>query len=160
MNNYRNNKKNRFKFSGERGFRKRSLNGHKTTNDFNSNSVYLEDGEFPEFFIYDPNLDSSYPASVTPKFPFVNFEIYHVDMIASVSDDWFQYGYIMGDINIDYMVDVVDLTNQIGFILDFHSPDHSSCLLGIKYSGPMSKRPAEDGFLLLSGCHSFSLGPM
>ena len=44
-------------------------------------------------------------------------------MIASVSDDWFQYGYIMGDINIDYMVDVVDLTNQIGFILDFHSPN-------------------------------------
>ncbi len=40
MNNYRNNKKNRFKFSGERGFRKRSLNGHKTTNDFNSNSEF------------------------------------------------------------------------------------------------------------------------
>ena len=91
--------------------------------EFNSNSVYLEDGEFPEFFIYDPNLESTYPASVTPNFPFVNFEIYHVDMIASVSDDWFQYGYIMGDINIDYMVDVVDLTNQIGFILDFHSPN-------------------------------------
>ena len=28
----------------------------------------------------------------------------------------------MGDVNIDYSVDVVDLTNQIGFILDFHSP--------------------------------------
>ena len=40
MNNYRNNKKNRFKFSGERGFRKRSLNGHKTPNDFNSNSEF------------------------------------------------------------------------------------------------------------------------
>ena len=91
--------------------------------EFNSNSVYLEDGEFPEFFIYDPNLNSTYPASVTPNFPFVNFEIYHVDMIAAVSDGWFQYGYIMGDINIDYMVDVVDLTNQIGFILDFHSPN-------------------------------------
>ena len=40
MNNYRNNRKNRFKSSGERGFRKRSLNGHKTTNDFNSNSEF------------------------------------------------------------------------------------------------------------------------
>ena len=40
MNNYRNNRKNRFKFSGERGFRKRPLNGHKTTNDFNSNSEF------------------------------------------------------------------------------------------------------------------------
>ena len=37
MNNYRNNKKNRFKFSGERGFRKRSLNGQKNHSDFSSN---------------------------------------------------------------------------------------------------------------------------
>ena len=40
MNNYRNNRKNRFKSSSERGFRKRSLNGHKSQNDFNSNSEF------------------------------------------------------------------------------------------------------------------------
>ena len=37
MNNYRNNRKNRFKSSNDRGFRKRNLNGHKSQNDFNSN---------------------------------------------------------------------------------------------------------------------------
>lgn len=39
MNNYRNNRKNRFK-SNDRGYRKRSLNGHKNSNDFNSNSEF------------------------------------------------------------------------------------------------------------------------
>ena len=37
MNNYRNNRKNRFKTNSDRNFRKRSLNGHKNQNDFNSN---------------------------------------------------------------------------------------------------------------------------
>ena len=37
MNNYRNNRKNRFKSNNDRNFRKRSLNGHKNQNDFNSN---------------------------------------------------------------------------------------------------------------------------
>ena len=38
MNNYRNNhRKNRFKSNSDRGFRKRSLNGHKGQNDFNPN---------------------------------------------------------------------------------------------------------------------------
>ena len=40
MNNYRNNRKNRFKSNGDRNFRKRSLNGHKNQNDFNSNSDF------------------------------------------------------------------------------------------------------------------------
>ena len=35
MNNYRNNRKNRFKSNGDRNFRKRSINGHKNSNDFN-----------------------------------------------------------------------------------------------------------------------------
>ena len=39
MNNYRNNRKNRFK-PNDRGYRKRSLNGHKNSNDFNSNSEF------------------------------------------------------------------------------------------------------------------------
>ena len=39
MNNYRNNRKNRFK-SNDRGYRKRSLNGHKNSNEFNSNSEF------------------------------------------------------------------------------------------------------------------------
>ncbi len=35
MNNFRNNRKNRFKSNGDRNFRKRSINGHKNSNDFN-----------------------------------------------------------------------------------------------------------------------------
>ena len=39
MNNYRNNnRKNRFKSNNDRNFRKRSINGHKSQNEFNSNS--------------------------------------------------------------------------------------------------------------------------
>tara|TARA_B100001027_G_scaffold203785_1_gene165495 strand:+ start:2190 stop:2594 length:405 start_codon:yes stop_codon:yes gene_type:complete len=38
MNNYRNNnRKSRFKSNGDRNFRKRSINGHKSHNDFNPN---------------------------------------------------------------------------------------------------------------------------
>ena len=40
MNNYRNNRKNRFKSNGDRIFRKRSLNGHKIQNDFSSNTEF------------------------------------------------------------------------------------------------------------------------
>ena len=41
MNHYRNNnRKNRFKSNNDRGFRKRSLNGHKNSNDFSSNSDF------------------------------------------------------------------------------------------------------------------------
>ncbi len=40
MNNYRNNRKNRFKINGDRNFRKRSLNGHKNQTDFTSNSDF------------------------------------------------------------------------------------------------------------------------
>ena len=41
MNSYRyNNRKNRFKTNGERNFRKRSINGHKNQNDFNTNSDF------------------------------------------------------------------------------------------------------------------------
>ncbi len=37
MNNFRNNRKNRFKSNNDRGYRKRSSNGHKNHNEFNSN---------------------------------------------------------------------------------------------------------------------------
>ena len=40
MNNYRNNRKNRFKSNGERNFRKRSLNGHKNQVEFNTGSEF------------------------------------------------------------------------------------------------------------------------
>ena len=40
MNNYRNNRKNRFKSNSDRNFRKRSINGIKNQNDFNSNSDF------------------------------------------------------------------------------------------------------------------------
>ena len=38
MNNYRNNRKNRFKSNGDRNFRKRSLHVHKNQGEFSSNS--------------------------------------------------------------------------------------------------------------------------
>ncbi len=40
MNNYRNNRKNRFKSNGDRNFRRRSSNGHKVQNEFSSNSDF------------------------------------------------------------------------------------------------------------------------
>ena len=40
MNNYRNNRKNRFKSNGDRSFRKRTSNGHKNHVEFNSNSEF------------------------------------------------------------------------------------------------------------------------
>ena len=40
MNNYRNNRKNRFKPNGDRSYIKRSLNGHKSQGEFNSNSEF------------------------------------------------------------------------------------------------------------------------
>ena len=40
MNNYRHNRKNRFKSNNDRGYRKRSLNGHKNSNEFNTNSEF------------------------------------------------------------------------------------------------------------------------
>ena len=40
MNNYRNNRKNRFKSNGDRNFRKRSLNGHKVQNEYGSSSDF------------------------------------------------------------------------------------------------------------------------
>ena len=41
MNNYRNsNRKSRFKSNSDRNFRKRSLNGHKIHNEFNTNSDF------------------------------------------------------------------------------------------------------------------------
>ena len=40
MNNYRNNRKNRFKSNNDRNFRKRSLNNQKHQNEFSSNSDF------------------------------------------------------------------------------------------------------------------------
>ena len=40
MNNYRNNRKNRFKSNGDRHFRKRLSNGHKGQSEFNTNSEF------------------------------------------------------------------------------------------------------------------------
>ena len=40
MNNYRNNRKNRFKPNNDRAFRKRNLNGHKSHNEFSSSSEF------------------------------------------------------------------------------------------------------------------------
>ena len=41
MNNFKNNhRRNRYKMSGDRNFRKRNGNGHKSNGDFNSNSEF------------------------------------------------------------------------------------------------------------------------
>tara|TARA_B100001989_G_scaffold81721_1_gene56459 strand:+ start:614 stop:1000 length:387 start_codon:yes stop_codon:yes gene_type:complete len=40
MNNYRSNRKNRFKSNGDRSFRKRTSNGHKIHNEFSQNSDF------------------------------------------------------------------------------------------------------------------------
>ena len=40
MNNYRNNRKNRFKPSSDRNYRKRPINGIKNQSDFNTNSDF------------------------------------------------------------------------------------------------------------------------
>ena len=40
MNNFRNNRKNRFKSNSDRNFRKRTINGHKNQVEFNSNSEF------------------------------------------------------------------------------------------------------------------------
>ena len=40
MNNFRHNRKNRFKSNSDRNFRKRSINGHKNQVEFNSNSEF------------------------------------------------------------------------------------------------------------------------
>ena len=89
--------------------------------DFTEN--YLNEGDFPDFYIYDPTLDDIFLAEVSNNFSFVNNEVYHIDLIVSVSEDWYQYGYIQGDINIDYLIDVVDLTSQINFVLDHNAPN-------------------------------------
>ena len=60
MNSYRNNhRKNRFKSNSDRGFRKRSLNGHKGQNDFNSNL---------EFRHRNQNRNSQNPAKLIDKY--------------------------------------------------------------------------------------------
>ena len=84
---------------------------------------YMNEGEFPEFYIYDPTLDDTFLASVSEDFPYINLEIYHVSTIESSAEDFSSYGYYLGDINIDYQVDIMDMTSQINFILNFHSPD-------------------------------------
>ena len=40
MNNYRNNRKNRFKSNGDRNFRKRIINGHKSQNEYTPNADF------------------------------------------------------------------------------------------------------------------------
>ena len=84
---------------------------------------YMMEGEIPEFYIYDPVLDDSFLANVSDQFPYVNLEIYHIENIESGADNFSSYGFFLGDINIDYQIDIMDMTNQINFILDVHSPN-------------------------------------
>ncbi len=59
MNNFRNNRKNRFKSNNDRGYRKRSLNGHKNHNEFNSN---------PEFRHRNPGRNNQNAAKLIEKY--------------------------------------------------------------------------------------------
>ena len=59
MNNYRNNRKNRFKSNGDRNFRKRSTGGHKSQNDFNSN---------PDFRHRNPGRNNQNAAKLIDKY--------------------------------------------------------------------------------------------
>ena len=43
MNNYRNNRKNRFKSNSDRSFRKRIINGHKSQNEYTSNVDFKQE---------------------------------------------------------------------------------------------------------------------
>ena len=84
---------------------------------------YMMEGEIPEFYIYDPVLNDSFLANVSDQFPYVNLEIYHIENIESSTDNFSSYGFYLGDINIDFQIDIMDMTNQINFILDVHSPN-------------------------------------
>ena len=59
MNNFRNNRKNRFKSNSDRNFRKRSINGHKNQVEFNSNS---------EFRHRNPGRNNQYAGKLIDKY--------------------------------------------------------------------------------------------
>ena len=137
---------------------------------------YMLEGEFPEFYIYDPQLDDSFLATVSDNFEWIDLEIYHVDEISVDVDcqgviggtevydecgvcggdgyldnclgtdscdemdcfgvcggtdtceeasfsNWTDHGFVLGDINIDFQTNVVDIANQINFILDYNTPN-------------------------------------
>ena len=85
-------------------------------------SDYMLEGEFPEFYIYDPGFDEIFPADISENFPYINLEIYHIDNIESGNGDWSEYGFFLGDVNIDYSIDITDMTSQINFILSHNHP--------------------------------------
>ena len=82
----------------------------------------MQEGEFPEFYIYDPILDDSFPAVLSEEYPFINLEFYHIDSIAAISNNWSDYGFMLGDVNVDYQVNIVDITNQVNFVLELDTP--------------------------------------
>ncbi len=59
MNNYRNNRKNRFKSNNDRNFRKRSSNGIKNQNDLSSNS---------DFRYRNPSRNNQNPSKLVEKY--------------------------------------------------------------------------------------------
>tara|TARA_X000000368_G_C22946382_1_gene674562 strand:- start:707 stop:1111 length:405 start_codon:yes stop_codon:yes gene_type:complete len=60
MNNFKSNyKRNRFKFNGDRGFRKRNGNGHKINGEFNNN---------PEFKRRNPGKNNQNAAKLIEKY--------------------------------------------------------------------------------------------
>ena len=38
-------------------------------------------------------------------------------------NNWTDYGFFMGDVNVDFQVDIIDITNQVNYVLDNPSPN-------------------------------------
>ena len=89
--------------------------------EFDYSIDYMLEGEFPDFLIYDPNSELSYPAILSQEYPFSDLEFYHIDSIYSFSEAT-DSGFTQGDLNLDNQVNIVDITTQITFILGSSIP--------------------------------------
>ena len=45
------------------------------------------------------------------------------ELCESSASSWSDHGFLLGDVNIDYQTNVVDITNQVNFILGHHTPN-------------------------------------
>ncbi len=137
---------------------------------------YMLEGEFPEFYIYDPETDEKYSSTISNNFEWLDLEIYHIDDISvsfdcngivngesvidecgvcdgdgflenclgnnscqemdcfgvcggedscesQFSSNWSDYGFNVGDVNADFEIDIVDITNQVNFVLNNPTPN-------------------------------------
>ena len=45
------------------------------------------------------------------------------EVCESYSSSWSDYGFFLGDVNVDYQTNVLDITNQVNFILEYDDPN-------------------------------------